>query len=77
MSFESKGIEQDFDQICLKVAIHPLHFVVKNLLATQFKKHGGGSTASVGKILQNKTSLALNMTLWNNKRRQAAVLVIA
>lgn len=43
VSFESKGIEQEYDQICLKVSLHPLHFVIKNLLATHFKKNGGGT----------------------------------
>lgn len=43
VSFESKGIEQEYDQICLKVCLHPLHFVVKNLLSQHFKKNGGGS----------------------------------
>lgn len=32
VSFESRVFEQDFDQICLKVCLHPLHFVVKELL---------------------------------------------
>ena len=77
VSFESKGIEQDFDQICLKVSIHPLHFVVKNLLQQYFKRNGGGSSDHVGRMLQSKSSVAINVTLWKNKQRYNAILVIA
>ena len=77
VSFESKNIEQEYDQICLKVCLHPLHFVVKNLLATHFKKNGGGSDHQVGNIMQSKACLAVNATLWKNKLRHTAVLVIA
>ena len=43
VSFESKGIEHDYDQICLKIQIHPLHFVVKNLLEQNYLGYGGNS----------------------------------
>lgn len=77
VSFESKFIEQDYDQICLKVHLHPLHHVAKSLLSDHFKKNGGGTEQSLGKILQSKSTLAINVTLWSEKRRNPAILVIA
>lgn len=67
VSFESKGIEQDYDQICLKVHLHPLHHVIRSLLETHFKKNGGGTDQSVSKILQSKSTLAINCSLWKDK----------
>lgn len=63
--------------MCLKVCLHPLHFVVKNLLQQHFNKNGGAANLSLGKILQSKSSLAINATLWKSKHRHNVVLVIA
>lgn len=62
--------------MCLKVCLHPLHFVVKNLLQQHFNNNGGGAIQSVGKILQSKSSLAINATLWKSKHRHSVVLAI-
>lgn len=51
--------------------------MVKNLLSQHFKKNGGGSDHQVANIMQSKSSLAVNATLWKNKLRHTAVLVIA
>lgn len=64
VSFESKGIEQDYDQICLKVNLHPLHHVARNLLNDHFAQNGGSTEQSVAKILQSKNTLAINVMLW-------------
>lgn len=50
---------------------------MKNLLQQHFKKNGGGSNVAINNILQSKSSLAVNVTLWKNKLRHNAVLVIA
>ena len=51
VSFESKNMEQDYDQICLKVHLHPLHLAAKNILGDYFLRYGGSSEQSVNKIL--------------------------
>ena len=57
--------------------LHPLHHVAKNLLSEHYARNGGGSNQSLGKILQSKSTLAINVTLWSEKRRNAAIMVIA
>ena len=61
----------------MKVCLHPLHFVVKNLLEQHFKINGGGTNLNISKILQSKSSLAINASLWKNRTKKQVVLVIA
>ncbi len=70
-------MSQDFDHVCLKVHLHPMHHVISKMLEMHFKRNGGNSGQSIASILQSKTTLAINGNLWKDKISNRAVLVIA
>jgi hypothetical protein len=77
ISFESKETSHDFDYVCIKVHLHPMHHVVASMLETYLITNGGNSSQPIAAILQNKTTLAINGTLWKNKTNHRAIFVIA
>ena len=78
VSFESKETSTlDYDQVCLKVCLHPLHFIMKKTLQTYYQQNGITNNG-VGKILQNKNTLTINVLYLTPRQEQKkGVLVIA
>lgn len=77
VSFESINCELDFDQLCLKNHVSPLHFAIQQQLEDFVMKNGGISLDAINKSLKSKSTLAINVGVWKEKRKRAGVLVIA
>lgn len=76
VSFESKGLELNFDQVLIKVCLHELHLPVKNALKRYFEQAKVPHTG-VSKILQDANTLAIDILMLQTRKRLPAVLVVA
>ena len=63
VSFESKIMDHNYDQIGIRATANPYHFDIKNLLSQYLKKNNTMHN-TVGKILQSKNILAIQAGLW-------------